>query len=58
MDISRQEDLLDDFLPTVYGKENLGHFLAAGQKEYTSFKARHPDWPLKNIEYLAQGKGS
>jgi hypothetical protein len=36
----------------------LEHFVAAGQKEYSSFKAQHPDWPLKNIEYLAQGKCS
>jgi len=45
-------------MPTVYGKEDLEHFVAAGQKEFSSFKAQYPDWPLKNIEYLAQGKGS
>ncbi|PMD19551.1 hypothetical protein NA56DRAFT_204192 [Hyaloscypha hepaticicola] len=58
MDTSRQDDLLDDFLPEVCEKEDLEHFVAAGQKEYSSFKARHTDWPLKNIEFLARGRGS
>jgi hypothetical protein len=58
MDTSRQDKLLEDLMPTVYGKEDLEHFVAAGQKEFSSFKAQYPDWPLKNIEYLAQGKGS
>jgi hypothetical protein len=38
----------------VYGKEDFEHFAAVGHKEYSNFKARHPDWPLKNIEYLTR----
>ncbi len=55
MDTSRQDTFRGDVQPIIYDKEDFKHFIIAEQKEYSSFKARHPNWPLKSIEYLARG---
>jgi 2EXR family len=54
MDTSRNDTFRQDVPPIVYDKEDFEHFAAVGQKEYSNFKARHPYWPLKNIEYLTR----
>ncbi|PMD40474.1 hypothetical protein L207DRAFT_339038 [Hyaloscypha variabilis F] len=55
MDTSRQDASCENAVPIVYDCEDLQHFIVAGKKECTKFKERRPNWPLKNIEYLARG---
>jgi hypothetical protein len=54
MDTSRQDTSREDVIPTIYDREDLKHFIIAEEKECAKFKEQHPNWPLKNIVYLAR----
>lgn len=58
MDTSRHDMSRTEVIPIIYDEEDFEHHRAVGKKEYANFMVKHPNWPLKSIEYLARNTNS